>query len=81
MIEIMQKIRVILFIGFITICILLFSGCSKCQMGDNACYKFWYGLVPDETKASGYRALTIGEVIFGEKETSEKNKKFLTDPG
>jgi len=52
----------------------LIVSCS-CQPGDNACYKFWYGLVPDENKASGYRALTLGEYFFGEKEILEKNQK------
>ena len=53
--------------------VILIAGC--CSQGDNACYKSWYGLVPDETKASGYRSLSFGEYLFGEKEILEKNKK------
>ena len=53
--------------------VILIAGC--CSQGDNACYKTWHGLVPDENTSSGYRYLTIGEHLFGEKEILEKNKK------
>jgi len=66
----MRWINLLLLIAIISL-----MGCQPCPQGDNACYKFKYGLVPDETKASGYRPLTLAEYILGEEKISEKNQK------
>jgi len=62
----MRKYKIIL-----CLMVLCFTtGCYQpitCEPGDDACYKSQYWLVPDANKASGYRYLTLGELLFGEK--------------
>ncbi|RKY11464.1 MAG: hypothetical protein DRP65_04175 [Planctomycetota bacterium] len=59
---------------FASLFFVVMTGCQPCPQGDNACYKFRYGLVPDETRASGYRPMSLGEYLFGEKKL-EKNQE------
>ena len=70
--------RIVKFVILSVVICFLFAGCFQqpplCQPGDNPCYKAKYMMVPDSNKASGYRYLTLGETLFGEKDIQQKNK-------